>query len=71
FFVYSKCGFNVRVSIVSVLFMTLFIEITQGFIPYRFCEIDDVLLNTLGGVIGVSFYFILIKIFPKKEMSKN
>lgn len=71
FFVYSKSGFNVRVSILSVLFMTLFIEIVQGFIPYRFCEIDDILLNSFGGVIGIFSYFMLVKVLPKKEISKS
>ncbi|MDO7204774.1 VanZ family protein [Paraclostridium bifermentans] len=52
------------------LALTLFIEFTQGFIPYRFCEIDDVWLNTLGGFLGSYVYIKFINYFRNlKEMT--
>lgn len=45
------------------LSLTLFIESIQGFIPYRFCEIDDVWLNTLGGFLGSYIYIKFINYF--------
>ncbi|MGL5749268.1 MAG: VanZ family protein [Paraclostridium sp.] len=62
FFVYSKSGFNMKRSIQACFALTLFVEITQGFIPYRFCEIDDLWLNTLGGSIGAYLYYISLKL---------
>lgn len=52
FFIFLKNS-NVRKSILIIFLLTLSIEFIQGFIPYRFCEIDDLWLNTLGGYIGI------------------
>ena len=50
------------------LFMTLItsltIEITQLIIG-RVFDVDDILLNILGGIVGFSLYFILYKIKSK------
>jgi len=51
FFSYLKFK-SIEKSILLSLSMTLCVEFIQGFIPYRFCEIDDIWLNTLGGTIG-------------------
>lgn len=51
-FIFIKSNMNLKKSILFTLLFTLSIEIIQGFIPYRFCEIDDIILNTLGGYIG-------------------
>lgn len=67
---FSYCRFkSIKKAILLSLAMTLSVEIIQGFIPYRFCEIDDIWLNTSGGTFGAiiaythNFFFNL--------MSKN
>lgn len=46
----------------NTVFLSVFIEFIQFFIG-RSVDIDDVILNTLGGVIG---YFIFVKYVQKK-----
>lgn len=60
-FVFLKSKSNLKKSLVLIIFLTLGIEFIQGFIPYRFCEIDDILLNTLGGYIGILISKIINK----------
>ena len=62
-----------KVTIFSFL-LSLFFELTQltglYFIyprGYRLFDVDDLLLNTLGGVIGYYIAFIAIKILPSKD----
>lgn len=45
------------------LFLTMFIEALQLFIN-RNVDIDDIILNFLGGCLGALFYYILRKIMP-------
>ena len=65
FFSYYKLK-SIKKTILLSLTITLSVEFIQGFIPYRFCEIDDVWLNTLGGTFGsiiahsLNLYFNLI-----------
>lgn len=49
------------------LAITVFIEIYQLFI-WRSTDIDDVILNFLGGVLGGFIYFLLQKIIAKREI---
>lgn len=63
FFACAKTNCNTKKAVFASLALTLFIEFTQGFIPYRFCEIDDVWLNTLGGFLGSYVYIKFIKLF--------
>ncbi len=58
---YFKCSF--KKTVLYSFLLSLFFELTQltglYFIypnPYRLCDIDDLILNTLGGIIG---YFIM------------
>ena len=46
-----------------LLFLTMFIEALQLFIN-RNVDIDDIILNFLGGCLGALFYYILKKIMP-------
>ncbi len=53
---------------------TLFFELTQlsglyGFYsrPYRVCDVDDLILNTLGSMIGFYLTGFVMNIFPKRE----
>ncbi len=44
--------------------LTLFIEVSQLILRVGSCDVDDMLLNTLGGCIGYGVYRI---VFWKKE----
>ena len=71
FFVYSKSRYNMKKTIICCFALTLFIELIQGFIPYRFCEIDDLWLNTLGGFIGAIIYIYYLKFNDKYKKINN
>jgi glycopeptide antibiotics resistance protein len=51
-----------------VIFTTVLVEMEQGFfntilqVNYRSVDIDDVILNTLGGILGFYFAVYLNKI---------
>ena len=60
FFACAKTSGNTKKVVFASLALTLFIEFTQGFIPYRFCEIDDIWLNILGGFLGSYVYIKFI-----------
>ena len=47
FFIYIKFEKNKTKALLAVFIITLGVEFIQGFIPYRFCDIDDIILNTL------------------------
>ena len=66
FFIYIKFEKNKSKALLAVLIMTLGVEFIQGFIPYRFCDIDDIILNTFGGYIGIIIYNILYLKFNNK-----
>ena len=59
FFIYIKFEKNKIKALLGV-------EFIQGFIPYRFCDIDDIILNTFGGYIGIIIYNILFSKFNNK-----
>ena len=61
FFIFIKTNKNIKKSSIIIFMITLGVEIIQGFIPYRFCEIDDLWLNTLGGYIGLTISSIINK----------
>lgn len=67
---YFKC--NIKTTIIYTFLLSLFFELTQltglYFIyprGYRLCDIDDLILNTLGGFIGFLISKPLINILPK------
>lgn len=69
---YYKTSLTKTIVFSSIL--SLFFEITQltglyGIYPrgYRLFDIDDLILNTLGGLCGYLIAPLFIKIFPKKE----
>lgn len=45
--------------------LSLLIEVWQLFLPARGTDIDDIILNTLGMVIGYFLFFLVSKVFPK------
>ena len=61
---------NIRVVILSLLISFLyacFDEIHQLFVPGRSGEVRDVLIDTLGACLGVSFYYLVYK--KKKSLN--
>lgn len=69
---YFKKGFFLTIFLAIVL--SVFFELTQlsglyGIYPrpYRLCDIDDVILNTLGAFIGFLLAPLVTWLFPKKE----
>jgi glycopeptide antibiotics resistance protein len=52
--------------LIKVLLYTLLIsavfEILQLFTSYGTCDVDDLLLNTIGGLIGYALYFMAVKL---------
>ncbi|WFD09396.1 VanZ family protein [Tepidibacter hydrothermalis] len=46
---------------IVVLIATISIEITQFIIGVGTCDIDDVILNWIGGIIGFYMYKVLLK----------
>lgn len=49
-----------------IFFFSLSIEFIQYFIG-RSSDIDDLILNTLGGMVGYTIYFIVFKLFSLKD----
>lgn len=69
---YFKCSFKKTVLLSFLL--TLFFELTQltglYFIyprPYRLFDVDDLMINTLGGIIGYAITPIFSKILPSRD----
>ncbi|RNA70611.1 VanZ family protein [Alteribacter keqinensis] len=44
------------------LVLSVFIEVNQYFFTYRVANVDDVILNTIGGLIGASLYWLAVKL---------
>lgn len=52
-----------KVTILTCFSLSLFIEVAQLLLP-RATDVDDLILNTLGGVLGYLFYRLVQKIAP-------
>lgn len=50
---------------------SIFIEIIQWVLGVGVSDIDDILLNTLGGLIGVLLYMVLLKISRSERRAEN
>lgn len=66
--------FNFKKTLLYSMLLSLFFEITQGtglyFIypnPYRLCDIDDIILNTTGGLVGYGIMKLLEGFLPSRE----
>ena len=69
---YYKC--NLKKTFIVTLFLSLFFEFTQvtglyGLYPrpYRLCDIDDLITNTLGGVIGYFIMGVIDNFLPTRD----
>ena len=56
--------------VLLIIGSSVFIEIIQYIFARGATDIDDVILNTLGGVIGIGIYKIFAKIFKTDEKIK-
>ena len=60
-FIYSKA--SMCKAALAGLSLSLFIEFVQFFLG-RQCEIDDLICNTIGAVLGYVLYLLIKKVFP-------
>lgn len=73
FFVYNKCGKN---EVVYILFTCLLYavvdEFHQSFVPGRTSLVSDVLVDFLGALIGVAFFYLFYyKVYTRKIIRKK
>lgn len=73
---YFKCSF-LKTLVLSLL-LSLFFELTQlsglyGFYErsYRLFDVDDLMINTLGGIVGFVTAGIVLKILPNRDELDN
>jgi len=59
------------ISFVIVAATSLFIEITQFIFGLGACDIDDVILNTIGGIIGIIGYKLLRRVLKEESRTKT
>lgn len=57
--VFSKFN-KFKTTAIVILLATTFIEITQFAIGVGICDIDDIILNWIGGIIGFQIYRIFL-----------
>lgn len=66
--------FRNKRNLVEVLFFSSLISLVVEFIQYRFVvgsfDVDDIILNTLGGVIGYILFLIIYRIYKKWKRKK-
>lgn len=60
-----------RKAFYKVLMCTVFIEVIQFTFSIGAADIDDVILNGLGGAIGIAIYALFFKVFKEKEKVKK
>ena len=58
-------------ALLTVFLLSLGIEIIQFIFKIGASDIDDIILNCLGGVVGILIYYLLKKIFKTKEKTKR
>jgi glycopeptide antibiotics resistance protein len=56
-----------RAIILSALFMSLSIEFTQYIFKIGVADIDDVILNTAGSMVGLSMYKPMIRTYNNRK----
>ena len=73
---YFKCNF--KKTILYTFLLSLFFELTQltGLYyiypyPYRFFDVDDLLINTLGGILGYGLMGLFTRFLPSRDEIDN
>ncbi|MBV7275853.1 VanZ family protein [Clostridium thailandense] len=60
---------RVATNLLFIFIVSLFVEITQGLLGLGASDIDDVILNSLGGLIGILGYkFLLFTLRDRKKV---
>ena len=72
-----RFGFSTKKTILASLCLSLFIEVGQltglFFVyhgSFRLCDVDDLMLNTLGGFIGAVIYNKIAKVLPNMNKTE-
>ncbi|HHO0100358.1 TPA: VanZ family protein [Clostridioides difficile] len=55
---------NKKTIIITIILVSLAFELTQYIFALGNSDIDDVILNSLGGIIGITIYINMNKLFP-------
>lgn len=58
---------SVFFAVLACFSVSLLVEVTQLVTKHGCCDVDDLILNTLGGLLGYIAYLILHRIMKKKE----
>ena len=62
--------FSLQTALIALVLSSIYAisdEVHQLFIPGRSGEVRDVLIDSLGALVGISFYMFLIFLFQKKK----
>lgn len=62
---------RVITNLLFVFILSLFIEIIQGFLGIGASDIDDIILNCLGGLVGILGYKFLVLILRDKKKVRS
>ena len=63
----AKREYGLLKQILAILLVSLALEIAQFILTVGRSDITDLLMNTLGGIIGISAFYLLSKLFGKYE----
>ncbi len=69
--IYKSNLLNIKNSLKTVVLTSLCIEIIQWVFNVGVPDIDDIILNTIGGLIGICIYKMLYYIFKDTEKVKT
>ncbi len=58
-------------SVLLVFAFSLFVEVAQGFLAIGATDVDDVILNTLGGAVGVLIYKFLFSVLKDENKART
>jgi glycopeptide antibiotics resistance protein len=71
---FASCSSSLRPKTIVIMgfLLSLCIEIVQlFFVPFRAFDVDDILLNTLGTIIGVVLFRLLDQLMVKTSRAKQ
>ena len=71
YFMVLKKKNSVLKTFLMVFLVSLGVEIIQYLFRIGASDIDDIILNCLGGIIGILIYCLLAKLFKSKEKTKK
>ncbi|MFV0503117.1 MAG: VanZ family protein [Lachnospirales bacterium] len=63
--------FNTRFTSIFIFFITCFVELIQYILAIGVADIDDIILNYIGGLIGIALYIICNRCFKDNHKIKT